>query len=170
MCRGDPWSPADLAQQRISRDSFLAKQTGTGEQCLPLQCTLSKRKKGCRIRGIPSVCQKTFLRRLRQRGPRGEHTFLVSPGAANGRPYLFNIGRTGSAGTLCGFLPGTFAVLIGSGAFDLTEAFGKISQRAEADLLSDLGQAEIGAGKQRFGLGNAALHQVVDGGRPYTRS
>ena len=64
---------------------------------------------------------------------------------------------------MCGFLFGTFAVLIGSGAFDLTEAFGKISQRAEADLLGDLGQAEIGAGKQRFGLGNAALHQVVDG-------
>ena len=79
-------------------------------------------------------------------------------------PYLFNIGRIGSAGPLCGFLFGTFAVLIGSGAFDLTETFGKIGQRAEADLLGDLGQAEIGACKQRFGLGNAALHQVVDGG------
>ena len=62
-------------------------------------------------------------------------------------PYLFNIGRIGSAAALCGFLFGTFAVLVGAGAFDLTEAFGKISQRAEADLLGDLGQTEIGAGQ-----------------------
>ena len=35
--RGDHWSPANLPQQRIFRDSFLARQTGTGEQCSPLQ-------------------------------------------------------------------------------------------------------------------------------------
>ena len=64
MCRGDPWSPADSAQQRISRDSFLAKQTGTGEQCSPLQCTLSKRKKGCRIRGIPLLVEKACYRKI----------------------------------------------------------------------------------------------------------
>ena len=37
VCRGDHWSPADLPQQRIFRDSFLARQTGAGEQCSPLQ-------------------------------------------------------------------------------------------------------------------------------------
>ena len=36
-CSGDHWSPANLPQQRIFWDSFLAKQTGTGEQCSPLQ-------------------------------------------------------------------------------------------------------------------------------------
>ena len=29
--------PASLPPQRIFRDSFLARQTGTGEQCSPLQ-------------------------------------------------------------------------------------------------------------------------------------
>ena len=37
VCRGDHWSPASLPPQRIFRDSFLARQTGTGEQCSPLQ-------------------------------------------------------------------------------------------------------------------------------------
>ena len=37
VCRGDHWSPANLPQQRIFRDSFFARQTGTGEQCSPLQ-------------------------------------------------------------------------------------------------------------------------------------
>ena len=37
MCRGDHWSPANLPQQRIFRDGFLARQTGTGEHCSPLQ-------------------------------------------------------------------------------------------------------------------------------------
>ncbi len=37
VCRGDHWSPANLPQQRIFRDGFLARQTGTGEQCSPLQ-------------------------------------------------------------------------------------------------------------------------------------
>ena len=37
VCRGDHWSPANLPQQRIFWDSFLARQTGTGEQCSPLQ-------------------------------------------------------------------------------------------------------------------------------------
>ena len=37
VCRGDHWSPAHLPPQRIFRDSFLARQTGTGEQCSPLQ-------------------------------------------------------------------------------------------------------------------------------------
>ena len=36
-CRGDHWSPASLAQQRAFRDGFLARHTGTGEQCSPLQ-------------------------------------------------------------------------------------------------------------------------------------
>ena len=47
----------------------------------------------------PFCMSKPFLRRLRQRGPRGEHTFFNSlRRAANARPYLFNIGRTGAAG------------------------------------------------------------------------
>lgn len=33
VCRGDHWSPAHLPPQRIFRDGFLARQTGTGEQC-----------------------------------------------------------------------------------------------------------------------------------------
>ena len=37
MCRGDHWSPVNLPQQRIFRNDFLTKQTGTGEQCSPLQ-------------------------------------------------------------------------------------------------------------------------------------
>ena len=37
MCRGDHGSPANLAQHRVFRDSFLTRQTGTGEQCSPLQ-------------------------------------------------------------------------------------------------------------------------------------
>ena len=37
VCRGDHWSPVNLPPQRIFRDSFLARQTGTGEQCSPLQ-------------------------------------------------------------------------------------------------------------------------------------
>ena len=37
-CRGDHWSPANLAQQRAFRDGFLTRHTGTGEQCSPLQC------------------------------------------------------------------------------------------------------------------------------------
>ena len=36
-CRGDHWSPANLAQQRAFRDGFLTRHTGTGEQCSPLQ-------------------------------------------------------------------------------------------------------------------------------------
>ena len=35
VCRGDHWSPAHLPPQRIFRDGFLARQTGTGEQCSP---------------------------------------------------------------------------------------------------------------------------------------
>ena len=41
-----------------------------------------------------------------------------------------------------GFAGGGFAVFVGADAFDLAEAFGKIGQGAEADLLSNLGQAE----------------------------
>ena len=37
MCRGDHWSPVNLPQQRIFWNSFLTRQTGTGEQCSPLQ-------------------------------------------------------------------------------------------------------------------------------------
>mgnify|MGYP003251648765 FL=1 len=37
MCRGDHWLPATLPQQRIFWDSLLTRQTGTGEQCSPLQ-------------------------------------------------------------------------------------------------------------------------------------
>jgi hypothetical protein len=37
MCRGDHWSPVNLPQQRIFWDSLLTRQTGTGEQCSPLQ-------------------------------------------------------------------------------------------------------------------------------------
>ena len=37
VCRGDHWSPANLPQQRIFRDSSLTRQTGAGEQCSPLQ-------------------------------------------------------------------------------------------------------------------------------------
>ena len=37
VCRGDHWSPVNLPQQRFFRDSCLTKQTGTGEQCSPLQ-------------------------------------------------------------------------------------------------------------------------------------
>ena len=37
MCRGDHWSPANLAQHRVFRNSFLTRQAGTGEQCSPLQ-------------------------------------------------------------------------------------------------------------------------------------
>ena len=37
MCRGDHWSPANLAQHRVFRGCFLTRQAGTGEQCSPLQ-------------------------------------------------------------------------------------------------------------------------------------
>ena len=40
----------------------------------------------------------------------------------------YRIGQTNSLAALCGFLFGTFAVLVGAGAFDLAEAFGKIGQ------------------------------------------
>ena len=37
VCRGDHWSPAHLPPQHIFRDSCLVRQSGTGEQCSPLQ-------------------------------------------------------------------------------------------------------------------------------------
>ena len=37
VCRGDHWSPANLPPQRIFRVSCLVRQSGTGEQCSPLQ-------------------------------------------------------------------------------------------------------------------------------------
>ena len=37
VCRGDHWSPVSLPPQRNFRDSFHTRQTGTGEQCSPLQ-------------------------------------------------------------------------------------------------------------------------------------
>ena len=37
VCRGDHWSPANLPQQRIFPGGLLTRQTGTGEQCSPLQ-------------------------------------------------------------------------------------------------------------------------------------
>ena len=37
MCRGDHGSPANLAQHRVFCGRFLTRQTGTGEQCSPLQ-------------------------------------------------------------------------------------------------------------------------------------
>ena len=63
VCRGDHWSPANLPQQRIFRDSFLARQTGTGEQCSPLQAFFDspagvlpppRRPEGC----PKSICAK----------------------------------------------------------------------------------------------------------------
>ena len=37
VCRGDHWSPAHVPPQHIFRDSCLVRQSGTGEQCSPLQ-------------------------------------------------------------------------------------------------------------------------------------
>ena len=37
VCRGDHWSPANLPQQRLFWGGLLTRQTGTGEQCSPLQ-------------------------------------------------------------------------------------------------------------------------------------
>jgi len=48
VCRGDHWSPANLPPQRIFRDSFLARQTGTGEQCSPLQAFFGSSAEGSR--------------------------------------------------------------------------------------------------------------------------
>ena len=48
VCRGDHWSPAHLPPQRIFRDGFLAKQTGTGEQCSPLQAFFGSSAEGSR--------------------------------------------------------------------------------------------------------------------------
>ena len=48
MCRGDHWSPAHLPPQRIFRDGFLARQTGTGEQCSPLQAFFGSSAEGSR--------------------------------------------------------------------------------------------------------------------------
>ena len=48
MCRGDHWSPASLPPQRIFRDSFLARQTGTGEQ-------------GCASEKLYQLCDATVV-------------------------------------------------------------------------------------------------------------
>ena len=48
VCRGDHWSPANLPPQRIFRDGFLARQTGTGEQCSPLQAFFGSSAEGSR--------------------------------------------------------------------------------------------------------------------------
>ena len=48
VCRGDHWSPAHLPPQRIFRDGFLARQTGTGEQCSPLQAFFGSSAEGSR--------------------------------------------------------------------------------------------------------------------------
>ena len=55
------------------------------------------------------------------------------------------------------------AIFVRADAFNLVKALGKIRQRAKTDLLCNLGQAEIRAGQQRFRLGNAAFHQVING-------
>ena len=46
--RGDHWSPVNLPPQRIFRDGFLARQTGTGEQCSPLQAFFDSSAEGSR--------------------------------------------------------------------------------------------------------------------------
>ena len=48
VCRGDHWSPANLPPQRIFRDGFPARQTGTGEQCSPLQAVFGSPAEGSR--------------------------------------------------------------------------------------------------------------------------
>ena len=48
VCRGDHWSPAHLPPKRIFRDGFLARQTGTGEQCSPLQAFFDSSAEGSR--------------------------------------------------------------------------------------------------------------------------
>ena len=48
VCRGDHWSPAHLPPQRIFRDGFLARQTGTGEQSSPLQAFFGSSAEGAR--------------------------------------------------------------------------------------------------------------------------
>ena len=48
VCRGDHWSPARLPPQRVFRDGFLARQTGTGEQCSPLQAFFGSSAEGSR--------------------------------------------------------------------------------------------------------------------------
>ena len=48
VCRGDHWSPANLPPQRIFRDGFLARQTGTDEQCSPLQAFFGSSAEGSR--------------------------------------------------------------------------------------------------------------------------
>ena len=67
-CRGDHWSPANLAQQRAFRDGFLTRHTGTGEQCSPLQEFFDSLKKqsagllpstdGRPVRILPAPAQK----------------------------------------------------------------------------------------------------------------
>ena len=48
MCRSDHWSPVNLSQQRIFWDSLLTRQTGTGEQCSPLQAFFGSSAEGSR--------------------------------------------------------------------------------------------------------------------------
>ena len=48
MCRGEHWLPVNLPQQRIFWDSLLTRQTGTGEQCSPLQAFFGSSAEGSR--------------------------------------------------------------------------------------------------------------------------
>ena len=62
VCRGDHWSPAHLPPQRIFRDGFLAKQTGTGEQCSPLQAffgSLNPKHFGLSHTSLPTACGRS---------------------------------------------------------------------------------------------------------------
>ena len=66
MCMGGHWPPADLAQQRIFREGFFHRQTGTGEQCSPLQAFFDAASS---VSVTPSHRRRSSCRRSRWRRP-----------------------------------------------------------------------------------------------------
>ena len=79
VCRGDHWSPANLPQQRIFPGGLLTRQTGTGEQCSPLQefldslrgCLTSPKKKDRSCRAFFGFTTSVFCFKLIVGSPEG---------------------------------------------------------------------------------------------------